>query len=72
VPSDRDTSTTHGSPWDYDAQVPLVLWGAVFKPGTYRDPVQTIDLAPTLAAALGLDQPSGAQGRPLSQALFPK
>jgi predicted AlkP superfamily pyrophosphatase or phosphodiesterase len=72
VPSERDTSTTHGSPWDYDAQVPLLLWGAVFKPGIYQDPVQATDLAPTLAVALGLVPPSGAQGRPLSQALLPK
>ena len=63
------TVATHGSPWSYDAQVPLVLWGSAFKPGTYAIPCEPIDLAPTLAAALGLAQPSGAQGRPLSIAL---
>jgi len=72
VPAESDTGTTHGSPWNYDAQVPLVFWGTGFRPGTYVDPVQVIDLAPTLAAALGLDQPSGAQGRPLSKALRPE
>ncbi|MBZ5543531.1 MAG: alkaline phosphatase family protein [Acidobacteriia bacterium] len=72
VPSGSDTDTTHGSPWNYDAQVPLVFWGTAFTPGTYSDPVQPVDLAPTFAAALGLDQPSGAQGRPLSQALHLK
>ena len=69
VPSSSDTGTTHGSPWNYDAQVPLVFWGTAFAPGTYSDPVEPIDLAPTFAAALGLDQPSGAEGRPLSQTL---
>ncbi|MFB3921754.1 MAG: alkaline phosphatase family protein [Terriglobia bacterium] len=71
VPSDGETETTHGAPWDYDAQVPLLLWGSAFRPGTYSFPCETIDLAPTLAAALGLNQPSGAQGRPLSSALKP-
>lgn len=61
------TGTSHGTPWNYDAQVPLVFWGSAFKPGTYTTPVQPINLASTLAAALGITQPSAAQGRPLSQ-----
>jgi hypothetical protein len=69
VPSSSDTDTTHGSPWNYDSQVPLVFWGTAFASGTYSDPVEPISLAPTFAAAMGLDQPSGAQGRPLSEAL---
>ena len=69
VPVADVNRTTHGSPWSYDAQVPLVFWGSAFKPGTYSRPCQPIDLTPTLAAALGLTQPSGAQGKPLSQAL---
>ncbi len=63
------TGTSHGTPWNYDAQVPLVFWGRAFKPGTYTTPVQPINLASTLAAALGITQPSAAQGRPLSQIL---
>ncbi len=63
------STSEHGAPWNYDSQVPLVLWGKAFRPGTYAVPCQPIDLAPTLAAALGLTQPSGAQGQPLSQAL---
>ena len=69
VPSGGDTETTHGSPWEYDAQVPLLLWGSAFRPGTFATPCEAIDLAPTLAVALGLGQPSGAQGHPLSPAL---
>ncbi len=67
VPSEKTTRTTHGSPWNYDAQVPLVLWGDPFKPGIYTTPCQPIDLAPTLAALLGLTKPSDAQGRPLTE-----
>lgn len=64
-----DTQTTHGSPWDYDTQVPMLLWGSAFEPGDYAARCETIDLAPTLATALGVNQPSGAQGRPLTEAL---
>jgi predicted AlkP superfamily pyrophosphatase or phosphodiesterase len=64
-----EAGSTHGAPWTYDTQVPLVLWGNAFKPGLYATPCEPIDLAPTLAVALGLTQPSGAQGRPLAAAL---
>lgn len=69
VPVAGMTGTSHGTPWSYDTQVPLVLWGNVFKPGFYATACQPIDMAATLAAALGLTQPSGAQGKPLVQAL---
>lgn len=62
-------TSEHGAPWNYDAQVPLILWGKAFKPGIYANPCQPIDLAPTLAVALQLTQPSGAQGNPLVVAL---
>ncbi len=69
VPSEAATRTTHGSPWNYDAEVPLLLWGDPFKPGIYTTPCQPIDLAPTLASLLGLTQPSGAQGSPLTESI---
>lgn len=69
VPTGSETSTTHGSLWSYDAQVPLLLWGGVFKPGVYAGACQPIDLAATLAAVLGLTQPSGTEGKPLVEAI---
>jgi predicted AlkP superfamily pyrophosphatase or phosphodiesterase len=63
------TETTHGTPWSYDSQVPLIFWGGAFKPGFYATACQPIDLAATLAAVLGLTQPSDAQGTPLVGAL---
>jgi predicted AlkP superfamily pyrophosphatase or phosphodiesterase len=63
------TGSSHGFPWSYDAQVPLIFWGSAFKPGFYATACQPIDLAATLAAVLGLTQPSGAEGRPLTWAL---
>ncbi|MGH7973124.1 MAG: alkaline phosphatase family protein, partial [Limisphaerales bacterium] len=69
VITNSKTGTSHGTPWNYDAQVPLVFWGNAFKPGTYAGAAQPIDLASTLAAALGVTQPSAAQGRPLAYIL---
>ncbi|HTG62346.1 MAG TPA: alkaline phosphatase family protein [Terriglobia bacterium] len=69
LPVAGETGSTHGAPWTYDTQVPLVLWGNAFKPGIYATQCEPIDLAPTLAVALGLTQPSGAQGKPLTTAL---
>jgi len=69
IPVSGFSGTTHGSPWNYDSQVPLLLWGSAFKPGVYFSPCQPIDLAATLAATLGLTQPSGSQGRPLVVAI---
>ncbi len=68
VPTSYATGTTHGTPWNYDSQVPLIFWGSGFKPGFYSVPCQPTDLAATLAAKLGLTQPSGAQGNPLDGA----
>jgi predicted AlkP superfamily pyrophosphatase or phosphodiesterase len=53
----------HGTPWNYDRRVPMLFWW----PGAAADeryiPVETVDIAPTLAAALGLDAPSDLDGR---------
>jgi len=69
LPVSGFSGTTHGSPWNYDSQVPLILWGSAFKPGVYFSPCQPIDLAATLAATLGLTQPSGSQGSALAVAI---
>ena len=55
----------HGSPYDDDARVPLVLWGAPFRPGRYDQPVDVVDLAPTLARVLGLRPAERLDGRVL-------
>ena len=62
-------ATTHGSPYDYDTHVPLILWGHPFRAGTYEAPVSPADLPVTLAAALGIRAPSLATGRVLTEAL---
>jgi hypothetical protein len=69
TPDRGPQSTTHGSPWPYDAHVPLLLAGHGLRAGRFRERVATTDLAPTLAELLGVGRPSGCQGRVLSPAL---
>ena len=55
--------------YGYDAHIPLILMGPGVEPGVYHARVALNDLAPTLATLLGIEPPSGSQGRPLVQAL---
>jgi predicted AlkP superfamily pyrophosphatase or phosphodiesterase len=64
--------TTHFSPWSYDRHVPLAFYGAPFVPGEYHERVAPVDLATTFAAELGINFPSAAVGRVLTQALQPE
>jgi predicted AlkP superfamily pyrophosphatase or phosphodiesterase len=45
---------THGSPWDQDAWVPMIFWGAPFATGKFDTRVRVVDMAPTLAQAIGV------------------
>jgi predicted AlkP superfamily pyrophosphatase or phosphodiesterase len=65
------TGTTHFSPWSYDRHVPLAFYGAPFLPGEYHERVAPVDLASTLASLAGINQPSAAVGRVLTEALKP-
>ena len=65
----RLKTAMHGTHYSYDTHVPLIFFGAAFRPGTYRGQVSTTDLAPTLAAALGITPPALATGRVLARAL---
>ncbi|MGZ8458133.1 MAG: alkaline phosphatase family protein, partial [Gemmatirosa sp.] len=59
----------HGSPYDDDAHVPLILWGAAFRPGRHDAPARVVDLAPTLARVLGLRPAERLDGRVLEAVL---
>jgi predicted AlkP superfamily pyrophosphatase or phosphodiesterase len=53
---------THGSPWDYDRRVPIVFWRKGMRGFEQPLSVETVDIAPTLAATVGLSV-SGLDGR---------
>lgn len=60
----------HGGPWDYDARIPLLLFGPPYiRQGAYSDSAILQDIAPTLAALLGLPLPPTVTGRSLQKAL---
>ena len=60
----------HGSPWNYDTHIPLVLHGRSFvRPGTYSRAAAQQDVVPTLARVLGRTPPVTSTGRALIEAL---
>jgi hypothetical protein len=63
--------TDHASPYNYDTHVPLAFYGLPFQAGTYRASVEPVDLAATLASLLGINAPTHAVGRVLTEALAP-
>ena len=44
----------HGSPWDYDRRVPILFWRRGMPHSDRSDAIETVDIMPTLAAAVGL------------------
>lgn len=63
------SAATHGSPWSYDTNVPLAMYGPKWiKPGKYGDS-EVVDLARTIAFVLNVRPPNGCEGRVLSEAL---
>lgn len=59
--------STHGSPWDYDRRVPILFWWKGATPHERVLPLDTVDIAPTIAAATGVTPPADVDGvcRPL-------
>jgi arylsulfatase A-like enzyme len=61
--------TSHGTPYRYDTHVPFLLYGTGVAKGQSREPVSTLDMAPTLAALLGVTPPAQCEGRARWEAL---
>ena len=66
---DTTIPATHGSPYTYDTHVPLIIMGRGVAPGLYHQAATPADIAPTLASILGVQAPSNATGRVLTEAL---
>lgn len=62
-------AATHGSPWAYDTNVPLMMMGSKWiKAGKYGSS-ETVDLGRTLAHILNVRPPNGCEGKVLIEAL---
>jgi len=66
ISSSSSTRATHGSPYEYDTHVPLIFVIPGIDPTTLHDPARPVDLAPTLAAQLGIPYPDDLDGTDLS------
>jgi predicted AlkP superfamily pyrophosphatase or phosphodiesterase len=62
------SAATHGSARWYDQHVPVIFMGAGIKPGRYSTAASPADLAPTLAATIGLAM-RDVDGKVLTDAL---
>ena len=59
---------SYGSLYNYDVRVPLCFYGPQFPAAVFESPVQSVDVAPTLARAMGVAPPSSSDGRVLGEA----
>jgi predicted AlkP superfamily pyrophosphatase or phosphodiesterase len=62
------SGTGHGTPYNYDQHVPLLLLGYGIQPGEYFRAVTPADIAPTFAALCGITLAT-RDGRVLAEAL---
>jgi len=67
---DGGKGTTHGAPYAYDTNVPLIVMGKRWiNSGHYGQYAEVVDIAPTLAYLLNVRPPAGAEGRVLTETL---
>lgn len=59
VPAPGGTIATHGSPWNYDRRVPMLFYRPGMTGFEQPLPVETVDIAPTLASLIHLAIPAG-------------
>ncbi|MER3465966.1 MAG: hypothetical protein C4340_01865 [Armatimonadota bacterium] len=56
------TGTGHGTPWQYDSNVPILMSGPWFRKGVFTERCTPEDIAPTVCHLIGAQRPSGCQG----------
>ena len=61
--------TTHGSWNPYDTHIPLLWFGWNIKKGTTNREIYMTDIAPTLAAMLKIQMPSGSVGKVIEEVI---
>ncbi|WP_430614538.1 alkaline phosphatase PafA [Flavobacterium sp. JP2137] len=67
--AENGTGTTHGTWSSYDAHIPLVFMGWGVNKGKSNREIHMVDIAPTLAAILKIEEPNGNIGTPIQEAI---
>jgi arylsulfatase A-like enzyme len=62
-----DKGTTHGTWHPYDSHIPLLFYGWKIKPGKTNRETYMSDIAPTIAALLHIQMPSGCVGKVIEE-----
>jgi predicted AlkP superfamily pyrophosphatase or phosphodiesterase len=60
-------TASHGQPWAYDTHVPVIWMGPGIEPGRFARRVETVDVAPTISAYMGVKYPSGSRGSVMTE-----
>jgi predicted AlkP superfamily pyrophosphatase or phosphodiesterase len=60
-------ASSHNSSYNYDTHVPLIFYGWKINRQTIYDPVDMIDIAPTISMFLDIAYPNASQGKPIIQ-----
>lgn len=69
VISRSEKGSAHGSGFSYDTHVPLIFYGKGILQGRTREPVEIIDIAPTMSSLLKISFPNGSVGKVIGSAL---
>ena len=56
---------SHISPYEYDRRVPMLFFGRDVAKGVSREPVHSVDIAPTIGEYLQVPMPQALDGRRL-------
>ena len=64
---DGDHADTHGVWAAYDRHIPLLFFGWNIKPGKTNREIYMTDIAPTVAAMLHIQMPSGCVGKVITE-----
>ena len=67
--TDSPIGSSHGSPFAYDTQVPLIFYGKGIRKGSTLRKTEITDIAPTIAGLLGIAFPSGTTSDPVTEVL---
>ena len=63
------TGTSHGSGYSYDTHIPMIFYGNGIKKGISKKRYEIIDIAPTIANLLKIEDPNSSTGKIIDEAL---